>query len=85
MNKSYITVVKEDGSTEEMELITSFRLNDSGKNCLIYRSNSDEYYAASYDELNDEIDLNTNFTDRQAGEEQTCMGYFARGFAESSL
>ena len=65
MNKSYITVVKEDGSTEEMELITSFRLNDSGKNCLIYRSNSDEYYAASYDELNDEIDLNTNFTDNE--------------------
>ena len=65
MDKSYITVVKDDGSTEEMEIITNFKLNSTGKNCLIYRSNNDEYFAASYDELKDETDLNTNFTDEE--------------------
>ena len=63
MNKSCITVVKKDGSTEEMEIIASFKLNESGKNCLIYRSNSNEYYAASYDNLSDGMDLNTDFSD----------------------
>lgn len=63
MNKSCITVVKKDGSTEEMEIIASFKLNESGKNCLVYRSNSNEYYAASYDNLSDGMDLNTDFSD----------------------
>jgi uncharacterized protein YrzB (UPF0473 family) len=62
MDKAYITIEKEDGTEEQMEIVSAFTLNESGKNCLIYRSNSNEYFAASYDQLNDEIDLNTDFT-----------------------
>ena len=50
MNKDYITITKADGSTELMEVVATFKLEETSKDCIIYKSISDEkYYAASYD------------------------------------
>ena len=66
MNKDYITITKVDGSTELMEVVATFKLEETSKNCIIYKSISDEkYYAASYDTDSDYSNLNTDFTESE--------------------
>ena len=51
MNKDYIIITKEDGSKEQMEVVSTFTLEENQKDYIIYKSIWDEkhYYAASYD------------------------------------
>ena len=66
MEKVYITVEKDDGTSEEMEVILAFKLEESGKDCIIYKSEIDkQYYAAAYNKDTDYTDLDTNFTDKE--------------------
>lgn len=67
-NKDYITIYKEDGSSEEMEVVAAFKLEETQKSCIIYKSinsNDGKYYAASYDNNTEYSNLNTNFTDQE--------------------
>ena len=80
MEKTYITVEKEDGTSEEMEVIMAFKLEESGKDCLIYKSNIDnKYYAAAYNKDLDYTDLDTNFTDREKDQIQAVFNTFNGG------
>ena len=64
MTKDYICVTKSDGSTEQMEVVATFRLEETSKDCIIYkRINDTKYYAASYDSNTDYSNLNTNFSE----------------------
>ena len=66
MEKDYITIYKTDGSFEQMEVVATFRLEDTLKNCIIYKSLSDNnYYAASYSDDSDITKLNTDFSDTE--------------------
>lgn len=66
MNKDFITVIKSDGSSEQMEVVLTFKLEETSKNCIIYKSiNNQNYYAASYDEDTEYSNLNTNFSDKE--------------------
>ena len=39
MNNKLLTIVKEDGTEEEVELIISFEFNDTGKEYIVYTRN----------------------------------------------
>ncbi len=66
MNKDYITVTKADGSKELMEAITTFKLEETSKNCIIYKSlDNQKYFVASYDTDSDYSNLNTNFSEEE--------------------
>lgn len=66
MNKDYITITKNDGSIEQMEVVATFRLEDSSKDCIIYKSLlENKYYAASYESDLDYSNLNTIFTEKE--------------------
>ena len=66
MSKDYITVAKSDGTLEQMEVVATFQLEKSFKNCIIYKNvNENKYYAASYDRDLDLSRLNTDFTDNE--------------------
>lgn len=66
MNNDYITIAKKDGSTEEMEVVATFRLEESAKDCIIYKSNNNnKYFAASYDANSDYSKFNTNFSEKE--------------------
>lgn len=66
MNRDFITVAKADGSLEQMEVVATFKLEESSKNCIIYKSIHDQkYYAASYDTDSDYSNLNTDFSESE--------------------
>lgn len=66
MNKDYINITKNDGSTEQMEVVATFRLEDTSKDCIIYKSLLEsKYYAASYENNSDYSNLNTDFTEKE--------------------
>lgn len=66
MDKDYITVTKLDGSLEQMEVVATFKLEETAKNCIIYKSlNDQKYYAASYNADSDYSNLNTDFSDSE--------------------
>ena len=66
MNKDTIKVIKSDGFSEQMEVVATFRLEDSKKECIIYKSmNDNKFYAASYEGDSDLCNLNTEFTDKE--------------------
>lgn len=68
MDKDYIVITKEDGSSEPMEIVATFRLEETSKDCIIYKSlNSKEehYYAASYDKNTNYSNLDTNFSEHE--------------------
>lgn len=53
---------KIDGTTEEVEIVMTFKLEEiSDKDYVIYKSNGD-YYGASFVVKNDITDLDTNLT-----------------------
>lgn len=66
MDKDYITICKSNGSTEQMEVVATFKLEETSKDCIIYRSlKENKYYAASYDKNSDYTILNTFFTSQE--------------------
>ena len=66
MNKKHIVVSKEDGTTEEMEVILLTRLENSDKNIIFYKSNiNNEYYVSAFNKNADDIDLNVDFTEQE--------------------
>lgn len=66
MNKNYITIIKNDGSKEQMEVVATFRLEDSEKDCIIYKSLlENKYYAASYEGESEYSNLNMEFTEKE--------------------
>ena len=66
MEDKFITITKADGTFEKMEIVAAFRLEDSGKDCIIYRGLSDnKYFAASYSGDLEYASLDTNFTDQE--------------------
>ena len=66
MSKDYITIVKDDGSTEQMEVVATFRLEETAKDCIIYKSlNDNKFYAASYNGDLDYVNLNMDFTEKE--------------------
>jgi len=66
MAKDYITIAKNDGSTEQMEVVATFRLEDTSKDCIIYKDlQENKYYAASYNSDLDYSNLNTEFTEKE--------------------
>ena len=57
-----ITLTKNDGTTEEIEIVMTFKLEEiSDKDYVIYKSNGD-YYGASFVVKDDITDLDTNLT-----------------------
>ncbi len=69
MDKNVISVDKEDGSSELMEVVSTFKLKSTGKNCMIYKSlETGDYFAASFegDSINGEF--NTDFTPQEVDE-----------------
>lgn len=63
MSKDYITIAKADGTSEQMEVVATFKLEETSKDCIIYRSlQENKYYAAQYDKNSDYSVLNTDFT-----------------------
>ena len=68
MEKDLIVITKEDGSKENMEIVATFRLEETSKDCIIYtslNSNDDRYYVASYDIDSDYSNLNTDFSEKE--------------------
>lgn len=66
MSKDYIIITKADGTSEQMEVVATFRLEETAKDCIIYKALNDErYYAASYNGDSDYSSLNTKFTDKE--------------------
>lgn len=66
MDKDYISIAKSDGSIEQMEVIATFRLEDTAKDCIVYKSLlENKYYAASYESDLDYSNLNTEFTEKE--------------------
>lgn len=67
-HKDYIDIYKEDGSIEQMEVVATFKLEETQKQCIIYKnvnSIDEKYYAASYDENTEYSNLNINFTEEE--------------------
>ena len=66
MKKDYITIAKSDGTSEQMEVVATFKLEETAKDCIIYKSlNDGKYYAASYNSDLNYSNLNTKFTDKE--------------------
>lgn len=66
MNMDYIAITKSDGSIEQMEVVATFRLEDTSKDCIIYKSLlENKYYAASYEKDLEYSSLNTEFTEKE--------------------
>ena len=66
--KDHIDIYKEDGTIEQMEVVATFKLEETQKPCIIYKninSIDEKYYAASYDEDTEYSNLNTNFTEKE--------------------
>ena len=66
MNKDYIIITKDDGSSEKMEIIATFRLEETSKDCIIYKNLNpadEHYYAAAYDSGTNYSNLNTDFNE----------------------
>lgn len=55
---------KIDGKKEEIEIVTTFKIDKFNKDYIIYKSNN-KYYAARYYEKNNNIDLDTELTDEE--------------------
>ena len=65
MTPKFITVNKADGSSEQMEIVSTFRLEETNKDCIIYKGADNKLYAASYTGELENAVLDTNFTDME--------------------
>ena len=80
MEKEYIMIEKEDGTEERVVIVAAFTLTDSGRRCIIYKSEIDnQYYAASCDEISEDAYLDTNFTDLEKEQIQTVFDTLNNG------
>lgn len=63
MEKDYFSLITDDGNEKKMEIVSTFNINNSSYNYIIYREiDKSHYYIAKY--LGDEIvDLDTNISD----------------------
>ncbi len=66
MSKKHIIVTKEDGTSEEMEVVLLTKLENSGKQIIFYKSNiNNEFFVSAFNKNNDDIDLNVDFTEQE--------------------
>ena len=66
MNKKHIVVSKDDGTTEEMEVVLLTKLENSDKQIIFYKSKmNNEYYVSAFNKNTDDIDLNVDFTEQE--------------------
>ena len=68
IEKDYITIAKDDKTFEQMEVVALFKLEESNRDCIIYKNLDDKnpkYYAASYGKGADYSHLNTDFTETE--------------------
>ena len=80
MDKAYITIEKDDGTEEQMEIVSVFTLTESGNKCIIYKSAKDEKcYAAACEDIKEYSDLDTNFTDSEKAHIQTVFETIYKG------
>ena len=65
MEKDIITVLQEDGTKKDMEVVLLYK--EGNTNYILYKEidNSDECYAAKYKINNDIYELDTNLTKRE--------------------
>jgi len=83
MEKAYIIIEKEDGTEEQMEIVSAFTLTESGKKCIIYKSEAEnKCYAAACDSITEFQDLDTNFTDSEKAQIQTVFDTIYKGVYE---
>lgn len=63
-----MTLIKEDGTTEEVEIVMTFKIEKYKKNdYVIYKSN-DKYFGARFVEKDGNTELNTDLSDVEKGE-----------------
>ncbi|MBR4262023.1 MAG: hypothetical protein IKQ35_01490 [Bacilli bacterium] len=68
--RAKITVVKDNGTKEEMEIVSIFKMEAFNKNYIIYKSIVDnKYFAASFNADNDNIDTNLSDKEKEALED----------------
>ena len=61
----YITITKDNGQKEVMEVVTIFNRSNSDYNYIIYKSlSSDDYYTAKY-KGNDIVNLDTDLDEEE--------------------
>ena len=66
MSKKHIIVAKEDGTSEEMEVVLLTKLENSGKQIIFYKSNiNNEFFVSAFNKNADDIDLNVDFTEQE--------------------
>lgn len=66
MSKKHIIVTKDDGTSEEMEVVLLTKLENSGKQIIFYKSNiNNEFFVSAFNKNNDDIDLNVDFTEQE--------------------
>ena len=66
MSKKHIIVTKDDGTSEEMEVVLLTKLENSGKQIIFYKSSiNNEFFVSAFNKNNDDIDLNVDFTEQE--------------------
>ena len=66
MSKKHIIVTKDDGTSEEMEVVLLTKLENSGKQIIFYKSNiNNEFFVSAFNKNNDDIALNVDFTEQE--------------------
>lgn len=61
----YITITKDNGELEAMEVVTIFNRTNSNYNYIIYKTlNGDNYYTAKY-LGNEMVDIDTNLNEEE--------------------
>jgi len=70
---------KKDGTTEEIEIMMSFKLEEfNNSDYVIYKSN-DEYYAAKYKEIGGNTELITDLSDKEKNSLSKIFDKFKKG------
>ena len=68
--RAKITGIKDNGTKEEMEIVSIFKMEAFNKNYIIYKSIVDnKYFAASFNADNDNIDTNLSDKEKEALED----------------
>ena len=66
MSKKHIIVTKDDGTSEEMEVVLLTKLENSGKQIIFYKSNiNNQFFVSAFNKNNDDIALNVDFTEQE--------------------
>ena len=71
LEKTKMTIVSKDGSTEEVEIVVAFEFKDTGKEYVVYTKNEKDengnvtIYVSSITRVGEEITLNTVSDDNE--------------------